>query len=245
MNGMGLAIGDYDNDGDLDMAVTNVGANHLYRNNGDGTFTNVAAEAGVSRAIVNGQTAITWGIGFFDFNNDGWLDLHIVAGYIDTPSEQPDALFLNNGDGTFTDISVASGVDGAYYVDRGRTSAYADYDGDGFVDIFVGIFGEPPRFFHNDSRAMGNTNHWLEVQAVGTVSNRNGVGAKVRVTAGDLTQIRQVRCGDSHGAGSDLAVHFGLGQATQAEVVEVTWPSGQVQTLTNVLADQRITITEE
>jgi hypothetical protein len=106
-------------------------------------------------------------------------------------------------------------------------------------------FGEGVLLYRNNSKSWGNPHHWLEVELEGTVSNRNGVGAKVWVSAGGLTQLRQVQCGDSLGAGSDMAVHFGLGEATQIEQVEVKWPSGRVQVLTEVAVDQRFTIIEE
>jgi hypothetical protein len=243
INGMGLAIGDYNNDGNLDMGMSNTWSNMLLHNNGDGTFQNVTREAGVARGVVGTAPSITWGIGFFDFNNDVYQDLYIVAGYLKGfMLAEPNALFLNNGDGTFTDVSAESGADDS---GRGRTAAFADYDGDGFVDIFVANFGEPPLLYHNDGPGQGNGHHWIEVELEGTVSNRNGVGAKVRVSAGGLTQLRQVQCGDSLGAGSDMAVHFGLGEATQVEQIEVVWPSGRVQVLTEVPLDRRITITEE
>ncbi len=263
MEGMGLAVGDFNNDGHLDMAVTNVGPIALLRNNGDGTFTDVAFRAGVGRMFARtGQPFrtqgspliddfinrlwVTWGIGFFDFNNDGWQDLHLVGGYLQVPAVAPDALFLNNRDETFTDVSLASGIIGPLdQVDQGRTSAYADYDKDGFMDIFVAQYGEPPLLYHNDSRAKGNPNHWLVVELQGTVSNRDGIGAKVRVTAGGLTQLRQVRCGTSHGSGDMLAAHFGLEGAAQVDRVEITWPSGRVQTLTAVAADQWLVVIEK
>jgi hypothetical protein len=249
MNGMGLAVGDFNNDGHLDMAATNIGRTALLRNNGDGTFTDVAGPMGAGRRFNGSFFLVTWGIGFFDFNNDGWQDLHLVAGYLisaPVPQVQPDVLFLNRGNGMFTDVSVASGVAGSPgEPDLGRTSAYADYDRDGFVDVFVANYGEAPRLYHNDSRGQGNSNHWLVVELRGTVSNSDGIGAKVRVTAEGLTQLRQIRCGTSLGAGDMLAAHFGLAGAAQADRVEITWPSGLVQTLTNVSADQWLVVTEK
>jgi len=254
---MSTAVGDYDNDGRLDLAISNIGSIYLYHNEGQGHFRDVAAHAGVARAVTPyGSTAVTWGLGWADFNNAGHLDLFETAGPFsmamgmvgmptagDSPF-QPDALFLNNGHGTFTDVSQASGVD---VVRTGRTVAFADYDGDGCVDMFLANWGQAPILFHNDSGCGGidHPNHWLTIDLVGTRSNRDGVGAEILVRGRDLPlQLRQVQEGSSLGAGNAKEVHVGLGQATRDVLVEVRWPSGIVQTVRPVALDRRIVVVE-
>jgi len=256
---MSAAVGDYDNDGRLDLAVSNTGATYLYHNDGGGHFHNVAARAGVARPTTpQGATAVTWGAGFADLNNDGHPDLYLASGpngvpmgmmgmpmgVGNDPHQQPNALFVNNGDGSFTDVSHASGADAAR---NGRTVAFADYDGDGWVDMVVANYGQAPILYHNDSGLgyVDLNNHWLSVTLVGTRSNRDGVGAEITVrAAGPGTQLQQVQEGSSLGAGNDRVAHFGLGHAETAELLVVRWPSGAVQTLRHVAADRHLTLVE-
>lgn len=245
-NGMCLAIGDYNNDNHLDMFVTNVGKTALLHNNGDGTYRERSARAGIIRLFRD----VTWGAAFVDFDNDCWQDLHMVGGFIEVEyvgKRQPDYLYWNRHNGRFLNISRVSGIRGrpGTFDDQGRTSAYADYDGDGFVDIFVVNYGRDARLYRNISGDRGNRCHWCAVELKGTISNADGVGAKVRLTAGGLTQLRQIRCGTSIGSGDSLTAHFGLGEAAQIDRLEITWPSGLVQTVEDVNVDTKIVVTED
>jgi hypothetical protein len=155
------------------------------------------------------------------------------------PLEQPNALFKNNGDGTFTEVGELSGT-----ADPGwtRTVAVGDINNDGFVDIFLSNFGGPTALYRN----LGNQNHWLTIEVRGTMSNRNGIGARVTVITPDgAKQIREIRSGSSLGAGSEIVAHFGLGSHTQVSRIEIRWPSGIVQTLENIAADRNIIVEEE
>jgi hypothetical protein len=250
INSMGLGVGDYDNDGWLDFAISNKGPNVLLRNTGLGTFQSVAASAGVDRPLTpEGKTAITWGTVFFDYDNDQWQDLYIVAGEIGGQANaQPNAFFQNNADGTFDDISAISGLDDPL---RGRAASIADFDNDGFVDVFVGNLNRPdlgttsPFFlFHNKAAELGTTNHWLTVTVEGTVSNNDGIGTRLNLTTPDgLTQVREITTGPTYGGGDYRAGFFGLGQHTSGELI-VRWPNGVIQNIGTVLADEKIHLIE-
>jgi hypothetical protein len=244
-NGRAIAWGDYDNDGDLDLFIsrgTDVGQKQtFYRNNGDGTFTDLSDESGLG--VVNNNRAAVWG----DFDNDGYLDLYVVNSGTDPVGKGPNFLYLNNHDGTFTDVAAETGVEDLVE-SRGRGAAWGDYDNDGFLDLFVTNgedntdFNRGPQFLY---RNQGNGNHWLKIKLVGTVSNRQGLGAKVTLQAGGMTQFREMNGADGHfyGQGS-TPLHFGLGAATAINRITVQWPSGSIQTLRRVSADQEITVTE-
>ena len=213
----------------------------LYRNNGDGTFTDVTDEAGLG-AISNNRAA-AWG----DFNNDGYLDLYVVNSGSDPDGKGANYLYRNNGDGTFTDVAASVGVDDVV-ASRGRGAAWADYDDDGFLDLFVtngedgtDFISGPQFLFHN----QGNGNHWLTVKLVGTTSNRQALGAKVTIHTGQTIQYRELNGADGHYLSQGAApLHFGLGQTTVVDTMTIKWPSGLSQTLNNVSADQDIIVTE-
>lgn len=243
-SGMGVTWGDYDNDGDLDLFVTNWldENNVLYRNNSDGTFTDVSAQSGI---FASGLGKTCWGTAFFDADNDGDLDLFFAAGHIDPASweshGQADVFLQNNGDGTFTDISEAVGLRESDSHGVGRGVAVGDYDADGDLDLFIVNSGAKPTLLRNDG---GNRRHWLQIRTVGSVSNRDGVGAVVKVSAGNLHQIQQVTAGDSYLSQSSLDVEFGLAHHAKVDRIVIQWPSGIVQTLTNVQANQRLVVVE-
>jgi len=214
--------------------------NRLLRNNGDGTFTDVAGEVGVADAG-NGRDA-SWA----DVDNDGDLDLYVVNSGDVQHGNEPNRLFLNRGDGTFEDATETIGLAGPAS-GRGSGAAWADYDRDGFLDLFMHNGLGPPPFsngphllYHN----RGNANHWLEIRLIGRRSNRQGIGARVILTAAGLTQMREQNGGIHVLAQDDQVLHFGLGEATYAERIEVRWPSGIVQTVTDVPADRLITLVE-
>ncbi len=238
VNGMGLGIGDYDNDGFLDLAFSNIGVNTLYQNNGDGTFTDVAVAAGVDRPTTpEGDTATTWGTAFVDVNADGWKDLLIVGGWVMTgPIPQPNAMFRNQGDGTFLEDSSANNMDDA---GRGRNAALADFDDNGFMDVFIGNFGEPPLLMHNP----GNTNNWLKVTVEGTESNRDGIGTRLYLEVGGRTLIHDITSGATHGGGDQRVGYFGMRQFATGHLT-VRWPSGVLQDVGDVDANQRIHLVE-
>jgi enediyne biosynthesis protein E4 len=250
MHSMGVAVGDYTNDGNVDFYVSNMMSSMvLLQNQGDGTFLGRASLAGV--AINPPGEAVGWGTAFFDFDNDGWLDLYLAASGMpllsasfyggvapdleDFRNPYPDSLFRNAGDGTFGDVS-AWALDGSQRPTMGF--AYADYDHDGRVDFVVGVWDEGYRLYRNRGTA-GEGNRWLTLRLVGGGPvNRDAVGAKAFVTTSDgRSQYRQVINGSSLGAGNDLALHFGLGEADVEEVV-IVWPDGRTRRLEQPAHDQ-------
>jgi enediyne biosynthesis protein E4 len=250
-NGMGIAVGDYDRDGWQDYFYTNRGRPLLLHNNG-GTFTDMTAAAGLddNRVPETGKKRLTWGTIFFDYDLDGFLDLCVAAGTLQPNGTadgdpQPNLLYHNDGNGTsFTDVSASSGIDDT---GRGRTIVMGDYDNDGDPDLFLVNYGEKVHLFRNDY-ANTTGHHWLilDLQGAGPpLSNRDGIGAKIKLTTPDgVVQYWETRSGDSLGGGSDLAAYFGLNSNALVSQVQVTWPSGTVQTVMDLLADQRMTIVE-
>ena len=148
-----------------------------------------------------------------------------------------DCLFRNNGDGTFTDVGYVNQSD---RVEDGRGVSLFDYDGDGRVDVVVRNYRQPVQLLHN----VGDPAHWIDVKLIGTRSNRDAVGARVLVTAGGMRQMREVHAGAGYLSGSSLVQHFGLGPAASVDRIEIHWPSGSVTTVTDVPANQRLTLTE-
>lgn len=235
----GAAWGDYDNDGMLDLFVTGMAAtNRLYHNNGSGNFTNVPAGPMLRPPAGTGYASCAWG----DYDNDGYLDLFACS------INAPNALFHNNGDGTFAQVLSGAPVEDSNAGIYCHNCGWADYDNDGFLDLFVTRdFGYNQKttnlLYHND----GNSNAWLEVKLVGTVGNRSAIGAKVRAhaTVGGkgFWQLRQIT-GDGGRSVKPLVAHFGLGDATNVDTLRIQWPSGTVQELSNVAPKQILTITE-
>jgi hypothetical protein len=227
-NAMGVAVADYDQNGHLDMYITNgPEGNELLHNNGDGTFTHKAITLGVA---VN---RIGWGTAFLDYDNDGDDDLYVVNWYpIDQAPQGKNVLFRNNG-GTFTDVSSAVGVGDDY---PSYAVTVGDYNNNGFPDMFVNNQGAPSTFYEN----VPTINHWLKIRTVGVASNRDGIGAKVRVVTGSRAQLKDIRSGSGYLSSLSPEVDFGLGASTSADTVEITWPSGIVDVFTNVTADQYV-----
>jgi enediyne biosynthesis protein E4 len=241
MASMGIGISDFDHDQDLDMVISNIHGNVLARNNGDGTFTDVAAQARAQRAWQNADLhSVTWGLGFYDFNLDGWEDLYAAAGNIYDATPQPNELFVADGRGRFVDLSATSGADDP---STSRGVAFADYDRDGRMDMYVVNQWGSPRLFHNVTPIDGA--HWLEIQLAGTTSNANGCGARIEATVGSDHLLREEFCGGtSLASGADLAVHLGLGTTAVVSKLVVTWPSGVRQVVRNVAADRLVTLVE-
>ena len=245
IDGMGLAVGDYDGDSRLDMFVTNMGDNVLYRNHGGEIFEDTTGVAGVGRGEIPGEHSVGWGTAFLDFDNDGLLDIYFVAGRLHPAMnaagqylpDQPNALFHNRGDGTFRDVSKQTASD---HNGCARGLAVADIDGDGFLDLLVANFDQPPALLRNS----GNENRWLEVKLVGVQSNRDGIGARLTLTAGGSRQIREIQSGTSFLSQHSLVAHFGLGRLDRVDELRIRWPSGIVQTLIDLPANRMITVTE-
>jgi len=246
INCMGLGIGDYNNDGYYDLAFSHSEGGFLLENDGNGvSFTDVSVASGVrATTTVGGDNAVTWGTVFFDYDNDQWSDVFFVRGPVAAnPTPQPDALFHNNQDGTFTDVAIEAGVDDDR---RGRAAAICDFDQDGMVDLFIGNYGWPTCLFRNELREnFGNTNHYLTVTAEGTITNRDAIGARFYLTTADgITQMRDITSGPTHGGGDYKAAYFGMGQHTTGEL-SVRWPTGVVEDLGTVNADQRMHVIED
>ena len=248
MAAMCISLGDYNNDGWLDLYISDWQGygDHLWRNNGKGEFVEVSDDAGITGPTRN---HLSFGGGFFDYDNDGWLDLFIANGHVFPFIEQVfrgvhykqiNSLFHNEGNGKFVETTAQSGS-GFSIAHLGRGVAFADFDNDGFVDMVVANDGEAPLLMHNSG---GNGNHFVNLKLVGTKSNRDAIGARVRLQAGALSQLREIQSGGSYLSQSDLRATFGLGKATRADRVEVSWPSGVHQVFKNVDADRFYRIEE-
>jgi len=238
---MGPIFGDYDNDGWQDLFVSDANFHRLYHNPGKpgGFFEDMTNEAGIGE--ISGQYT-GWGDGFFDFDNDGWKDIFIVNGGLTWLIPMESALLRNNGNMTFSDVSTQSG---SFFEKRhvSRGAAFGDYDNDGYLDAFITTLGSKGILLHNTPPA-GEGNHWLTVKLVGTRSNRDGFGASLEAVAGSLQQYAQSVSGSGYLSQSDPRPHFGLGQHTEVDKLTIRWPSGTVQTLEHVKADQILTVKE-
>jgi hypothetical protein len=267
---MGIAIFDYKNNGTLSMFNTNVGQNvQLTYNAATGKFAQTMDDnlgnAHVARKYIpdprKGKTGLlnlplTWGAAAYDFNNDGNVDIFAAGGAIAGMAVYNNVFFQNNGDGTFNNISLMTMTSGMYSMMPG--SAVADFNNDGFMDIYedgmVDGMMMGPYYYVNMARANGNPYNWLEVKLMGGCtaaggctalhSNTDGIGAKLVAMVGSKTMTRWVTGGETYQGNNTRVQHFGLGTATQVDTLTITWPSGKVQTLTNVAANQKITANE-
>jgi len=245
--GMGVDAADYDHSGHASIMISNF-ANQmvsLYHNEGNGLFVDEAPQSEVGRA-----TLVTLGFGcfFFDYDNDGWQDIFVADGHIEDQIErvqkrvsyaEPPHLFRNLGGGKFTEVTAQMG--NAFSAPKvARAAAYADIDNDGFLDVLLTTNAGPTYLFHNE----GGTNHSLRVKLLGTKSNRDGIGAVVRVASGSDKQWKMLRSGSSYLAQSELVLTFGLGSLSKADSIEIQWPSGQVDKLSNIDARQTVTVQE-
>jgi len=248
-SGMGLAAGDYDNDGRIDLFVTNFvnETNTLYRGEGSGLFFDESARSGTGPQSL---PYVGWGTEFFDFDNDGWKDLFVANGHTESDAErvdptttwrQPHFLYRNRGDGTFAEVTRTT-APCLLEPRAGRGTTFGDLDDDGDVDIVV---------VNQNDRALVLENtgvpgrHWIGFRVVGTVSNRDAVGARVEVRAGDLFVVREVLAGSSYLSSCDPRVHFGLGDRARVDSVVVRWPSGRRRTFTGLDVDRYHRLVED
>ncbi len=228
-----IAWGDYDNDGDMDLYLSDgvfSTPNRLFRNDGT-SFIDVGTFLGV--ATIGNKSAVTWG----DYDNNGWLDLFAAGG-----DGTPNHLFQNNA-GTFTDVAANLGIQ--FVSDNSAGLGWGDYDRDGDLDLYIGNHGglgpeNGNRLLRNNG---GNNNNWIIIKTVGTISNRDGIGARIKLTASSLNQFRMVNSGGGFSQNS-LDTEFGLGTSAIIDEIEIRWPSGIVQTLCNVSVNQFLTIEE-
>ena len=271
--GMNADVGDYDNDGWLDIYVTNITdeymkeCNMLWHNNHDGTFTDVSKETGTCATLWG------WGAKFGDFDNDGWLDLFVVNGLRSAGKEnyipvllnttitkagvdftdvanwpniadmtwsgyQKKKMFRNLGGQAFKEISAEAGVDNVL---DGRGLAIADFDNDGKLDIYQTNADQPSLFYHGVTEGGGN---WVQFKLTGTKSNRDAIGARIKLTAGGLSQIREIDGGNGYAGQSSKRAHIGIGEAKKIDSVEIRWPSGLVEKINGVAMNKINRVTE-
>jgi len=236
ISGMGADFGDINGDGLPDIVMTGL-KNETYEvflNQGKGAFEDGSARTGLlnESRLWNG-----WGCGFADLDNDGWPDLFVAGGGLDTADAQPNRIFANRG-GHFEDVSASVGRD-FQRAALHRGVVFADFDRDGWLDAAVSALNAPIELWWNRTAQEGPAAHWLQLRLTGKQSNRSAVGAEVRCHAGGRLQVRTVSGSMGYGSTSDLTVHFGLGEATKA-VIEIRWPSGVTQQLGEVEANQRL-----
>ncbi len=248
MSGMGVDSADYAADGHLDIFRSNFSDEFetLYRNRGKGVFDDVTLDAGLGE----NTRYVGWGTSFFDFNNDGWKDLLLVNGHvfpeveslhIDVHYKDRAILYENLTNAKFRDISRQAGPAFAE-LHSARGAAFGDIDNDGAIEIAINNQNESPSLWKQAAKSPG---HWLIVKLVGTHSNRSAIGARIRVTANGHAQLAEVRSGGSYLSQNDLRQHFGLGSATRADEIAITWPGGRKQVLTPQQADRVMTIVEQ
>ncbi len=248
LGSMGVDFGDFDRDGKLDITVTTFAYQpiELHRNSGPDEFTDLTWTAKTGQPTFRW---VKWGIGFQDFDNDGWLDLMIANGHIYTaidtlPGEpaykEPMLLFHNNGKSAFDEMANAAGLNDEPLQSR-RGIAFGDLNNDGNIDAVVFNQNGPPSILLNDTK---NSNHRVLFRLVGKESNRAAIGARVTVQAGGVSQIAEVRSGGSYLSQNDLRLHFGLGGESRMSSVVIAWPSGKREELKDVASDAIYTIVE-
>jgi hypothetical protein len=242
---MGVGVGDYDLDGHLDIFKTHFSEDTevLYKNDGSGNFDDETLQAKLGVEV----RFTSWGTGIVDLDNDGLPDIFFVTGGVypevekklpQYPNRSPRILFRNLGNGTFEEIANAG--PGVTTPHSSRGCAFGDFDNDGDLDILILNMNEPPSLLRND---LKGTHHWLKIKLVGTKANRSAIGARVLVRYSGKVQAQEVLSQSSFYSCNDSRLHFGLGQATTADLV-IHWPSGTTEKYPKVKCDQLITIRE-
>ncbi|MGH9627792.1 MAG: CRTAC1 family protein, partial [Bryobacteraceae bacterium] len=302
--GLAAAWGDYDNDGDPDLFVANDNTpNYLYRNNGDGTFSDAAIEAGVAfsedgreqscmgvvfedldndgwldvmvtnfsddyntlyrntgkgyfrddsyrAGLADSWRDLSWGVGFFDFDNNGWKDVFVANGHIypqvdsaalNISYKQTNKLYLNRGEPKLVNVSAQAGS-GLQIAKSHRGAAFADFNNDGQIDVALSALDDAPSLLMN--KGAGENHHWILVRLEGSASNRFGVGARITVKSSGRTQIREVKAGGSYASSNDPRAHFGLGPVKTVDELVVAWPSGKITKLGRMDGDRILTVRE-
>jgi len=247
--GMGLAVGDYDNDGRVDFHITNFSddSNVLYHNDGEGNFTDVTFQTGLGEPSI---PFLGWGTSFVDYDNDGWEDLIVANGHVypvvdnhqwGTSYAQQPLLFRNLKNGQFERVGAAPGS-GLARALTARGLAVGDLDGEGRLDVVINNIDSRPAILRNVTSPAG---HWLSIRLVGDPAkkiSRDAIGARVYLTAGKVQQRKDVISGTSFASQNDLTLHFGLGSATTVDKIEIKWPDGSTQTVRAPGVDRRITV---
>jgi hypothetical protein len=245
--GMGVAIGDYDRNGTMDIFKTNFAGDTstLYANGGDGFCEDRTFASGIG----TNTRWLGWGAGFVDLDNDGWLDVFLVNGHVypevaqlktEAGYRQRKVVYRNPGNGRLEDVTERLGPP-ATEPRAGRGAAFGDFDDDGSVDVVINNVNEPPDLYRT---VPLNGNHWLTVALLGTRSNRSAIGARVRCFVGGTRQTQEVRGGGSYASQNDLRVHFGLGAATRVDRLEVRWPNGLEEEWRDLAVDRLLALTE-
>jgi hypothetical protein len=245
---MGVDAGDYNGDGRLDLIVTNFSGDYstLYENLGGGLFTDVTQRVGMGVASL---PYLKWGVGLVDADNDADLDVFVANGHVYPSADrsgqgttflQPKQLFRNDGGRRFEDVTRTAGS-GLLLERSSRGAAFGDYDNDGDIDVLVLNLNDRPSLLRNDTTTG---NHWVTIRLEGTRSNRDGIGARIRLRAGGRTQTLEVRSGGSYLSHNDIRAHAGLGAATRIDSIEIRWPSGAVDVAKSVAVD-RFYVAEE
>lgn len=246
VSGMGADFRDVDNDGfpDITFVALENETFPLYRNTGKGTFRDVTSNSGMA-AISRPMAG--YGVGIYDLDNDGWKDIFVTRGHVQSPLmhrryviDQNNSVFRNYSGMKFKALTAEAGLDGAS-PKRHRGSGWGDFNGDGRIDVVVSALGAPAEIWMNDS---SGANHWIEIKLEGTKSNRDGIGAKVKVVTKQGAQYNHATTSVGYASSSAGPVHFGLGSEKTAMLIEIRWPSGTIQKLSNVDGDKVLLVKE-
>jgi hypothetical protein len=234
---MSVDFADYLGNGRMDMFISDDKYCRLYENMGNGIFSDRSYPSGI--AMPAGQF-VGWSSSFIDYNNDGMVDIFKVNGALKHLYGQEDQLFENMGDGTFKDVSTESGK---YFLNKfvGRGACFGDYDNDGDIDAYIVNLNDRGAFLRNNK---GNQNNWITLKLVGTTSNRDGIGAIIKLTSGGKLQTNQKKSTTGYLSQNDPRLHFGLAKNEIVEKIEIRWPSGKTQLLENIKANQILTVKE-